>query len=106
MHYKDGSPARAGDLVMKTEMYGTIGTQTAGILTGASQSTACNGKIVPVAHRELTALGWGPWMPLAGRVDSPWSVTLSQCERLDKMPSEQPAPVVDEAPTKEAAPAA
>lgn len=99
MHYKDGTPARAGDLVMRTEMFGTSGNQTIGILSGAtSQSTTCNGHIIPVAQRQLSELGWGPWLPLGGNVISLWSVTLSDCERIDKMPSEQPAPVDIPAP--------
>ena len=108
MHYKDGTQASAGDLVIRTEMSGTrsiSGNQTVGILSGAfSHSTACNGNIIPVAHRQLSDLGWGPWLPVGA--SSPWSVTLSQCERIDKMPSDQPVPpVTDAEPSKQAAPA-
>ena len=109
MHYKGGTPASAGDLVIKTDIHNTTGSQTVGILTGAqSQSTTCNGYIVPVAYRQLSELGWGPWMGIAGRGDSCWPVTLSQCERIDKMPSEQPAAVKENeaAPLPDAAPSA
>jgi hypothetical protein len=108
MHYKNGTPAQAGDLVLKTETFGTTskqGTQTVGVRTGAnSQSTTCNGFIQPIATRRLSDLGWGPWTAVAPQ-GSDWSATLSQYEKIESVPVAEsvsaPPPAVAE--IKEAA---
>ncbi|MBZ5533095.1 MAG: hypothetical protein LAO20_16820 [Acidobacteriia bacterium] len=85
MHYANGQEAKAGDLVVKRELYKAgeieVGSETIGILCGAqSQSTTCNGTLVPVAKRLKSELGFGPWLPIHGQE---WSATLSQCMPVD-----------------------
>jgi len=85
MHYKDGTPANAGDLVISESKYGPNGqhgVQTIGVVVhGASASSSCNGTISPLAKRNRSDLGWGPWV----RVDSggsDWSITFSDCRKV------------------------
>jgi hypothetical protein len=87
MHYADGQPAKAGDVLIRREFYkqGEIetGNEVIGILAGAqSQSKSCNGNLIVVARRLKTELGFGPWLsvPFNG---NEWSVTLSQCLPID-----------------------
>lgn len=85
MHYADGTPAKAGDLVINTQKYGDkSGSQTVGILTGAHEvdSKKCNGNLCPVARRSLTALGWGPWLPVQAGFND-WTVTVGECLQVD-----------------------
>jgi hypothetical protein len=105
MHYKDGTEAKAGDLVLNTQTYGGDGgQQIVGILsTGTANSTACNGGLQVVARRAKSSLGWGPWIPVVPTAND-WSVTLSQCEKIESVPVAEPAPEAE--PEKAAAPAA
>lgn len=109
MHYKNGTPAQAGDLVLHTDNFGeTSGQQLVGILsTGNSNSTTCNGGLFVIARRAKSALGWGPWTPVMNE-PSDWSCTLSQCEKIESVPVAEaaPEPAVAEAETKEAVSAA
>jgi hypothetical protein len=108
MHYKNGTSAEAGDLVLNTETYSsTAGVQRVGIITGGqSNSTTCNGNIQVLSTRRLSELGWGPWTPVSSQSND-WSVTLSQCEKIESAPvaeaAHEPAPAVE---TKEAVSAA
>lgn len=82
MHYKNGQPAKAGDLVIQQELYGTepnvVGAELVGVLTGANPgSTTCNGTVTPLARRVKSALGWGHWVHVAASTD--FTVTLSNC---------------------------
>jgi hypothetical protein len=83
MHYSNGQPAKAGDLLIRREFYRQggieVGNEVIGVLAGAqSQSTTCNGNLVVLARRIKSELGFGPWLsvPFSG---NEWSVTLSQC---------------------------
>jgi hypothetical protein len=109
MHYKNGTPATAGDLVLHTENLGeTSGQQIVGIVTsGQSQSTTCNGGISPVAMRTKSQLGWGPWTQTFGAPTN-WTVTFSNCEKIDSAPVAEaaPEPAADAAENKEAVSAA
>lgn len=94
--------------MLNTETFSsTTGMQRVGIITGAqSNSTACNGNIQCLATRRLSDLGWGPWTPVASQAND-WSVTLSQCEKIESVPVAEAAPELAAEPeTKEAAPAA
>jgi hypothetical protein len=105
MHYKDGQEAKAGDLVLNTEgLSETSGRQLVGILTtGTSTATTFNGGITPVVSRYKSSLGWSPWQPILG--PSGWTVTLSECEKIDGLPEPAAQPVA-EAENKEAVSAA
>jgi hypothetical protein len=105
MHYKDGTPATAGDLILNTQgVSETSGQQLVGILTYATAtSTTCNGGIKPLVSRNKSSLGWGPWLQIEG--PSGWTVTLSQCEKIDGLPQPVAQPV-PEAENKEAVVAA
>jgi hypothetical protein len=106
MHYKDGTPAKAGDLVLNTTLYGGDGgRQVIGVLTsGTAGSTTCNGNICPVARRQKSTLGWGPWLPLGCQTND-WSVTISECEKLDNWTAAPVEPATPP-PAKEAQPSA
>jgi hypothetical protein len=105
MHYRNGKEAQLGDLVLNTQVFGeTSGQQSVGILTtGTPNATACNGGFLPLVSRHKSALGWSPWLPV--NAPSNWSITISDCDKIDGLPEPAAQPVA-EAETKEAVPAA
>jgi hypothetical protein len=103
MHYKNGTEATAGDLVLHTEPF----NQQVGIVTaGTPNATACNGEIHIIAVRSKSSLGSGPWIPM--NPSSNWTVTLSDCEKIESAPVAEaaPEPAADAAENKEAVSAA
>ena len=62
MHYANGKEARAGDLVYLKTAYGTLTTETIGLLRYASSgSSTCNGQMQVVARRYTSDCGRGEW---------------------------------------------
>lgn len=85
MHYADGKPAKLGDLLIYRNRYrqgngSEIGSDLVGILvSGSTQSTTCNGMVVPVVKRTVSEIGVGPWIPVSAVGGNDWSVTLKDC---------------------------
>jgi hypothetical protein len=99
MHYRNGQEVKPGDMALSTESFSpTSGTQIVGIVTtGNPGSTTCNGRIWTVAIRHNSSLGWGPWVPLMGG-PSNWTVTFSNCDKIDGLP--EPVTVATEVDTE------
>jgi hypothetical protein len=76
-HYKDGTPARVGDLILKEEAHASS-MLVVGILAQITPgSTTCNGQVLPIAQKAKTG---GTWLPMA--TGNLWSVTLSDCAKI------------------------
>jgi len=87
MHYKDGKEAKVNDLIICVSNHGTqFENHFVGILvTASSASPSCNGSVLPLAQRQKSDLGFGPWLPLTP-ASSNWSVTIKECYKIDELP--------------------
>ncbi|HEV1992493.1 MAG TPA: hypothetical protein VGR34_06480 [Candidatus Dormibacteraeota bacterium] len=73
-HYKDGSPAKVGDLVHSVPPYPTA-PRLLGVLVSINPGTeTCNGGVLPFA-RKFSADS--PWYPMSAPF--PDCVTLKEC---------------------------
>ncbi|HXM32264.1 MAG TPA: hypothetical protein VN921_01330 [Chthoniobacterales bacterium] len=74
-HYKDGSPAKVGDLVHVIPPYAGT-TRTLGILISINPGTeTCNGGVLALARKFSAESPWYPAMAVA----YPDCVTLKEC---------------------------
>ena len=80
-HYRDGSPARHGDLVIHRESHDTGQEKVMIIQSIMPGNDSCNAQAIPVAIRQK---GVPFWMPLSG--NSGWCITLKECERIGEIP--------------------
>lgn len=87
MHYKDGSEAKANDLIVCQNNFSpNTGTEIVGFLmSGNAGSETCNGVIYPLAIRRKSDLGWSPWAPAQFNYDC--TVTMKDCMKLDTWPT-------------------
>ena len=79
-HYKDGSPAKVGDLVENFPAYPNA-VRTLGILVSIAPSDACNGQLLTVARKYPEST----WLPFA-HAPYPECVTLKECLRVGGEP--------------------
>ena len=84
-HYKDGTPAKHGDLVVRFQDYDN--SQTLGIITSINETaTSCNASAITLAAKQ----GDNPWFP-AGPGPQ-WTFTLSECLKVDAVKVADPPP--------------
>jgi hypothetical protein len=77
-HYKDGSPAQHGDLVIKSEKHeGSL--EVAGVVAQITNGESCNAQLMPLAIRQKGVMTWMP----TGFVGGLWYVTLADCMKVD-----------------------
>ena len=81
-HYKDGTPAKHGDLVVRFQGYDN--TQTLGIITSINQVDEAS--VIILAAKQ----GDNPWFP-AGPGPQ-WTFTLSECLKVDAVKIADPPP--------------
>ena len=75
MHYKDGTPAKLGDLIIQKDAH-YFGTEKIGIVTEIQSSETCNAQVHVLAKRQNGSEVWFPVL-----MSNPWSMTLSECVR-------------------------
>ena len=77
MHYADGTPAKAGDLVVKRIPEGQFkGTELIGFLrSGNASYSSCNGNIDVIAVRDVSDLGTTDWRAVNY---TGWSITVGE----------------------------
>jgi len=77
-HYKDGSPAKVGDLVHSVPPYPTS-ARVLGIVVSINLGTeTCNAGVLPLARKHSTD---SPWYPATNHF--PDCVTLKECLRIN-----------------------
>jgi hypothetical protein len=81
-HYKDGTLARNGDLVLHRETHDTGSEKVMIIQSITSGSDSCDAGAIPLALRQK---GTDFWMPIAHQLA--WCITLKECEKLGEMPA-------------------
>lgn len=84
-HYKDGTPAKHGDLVIHREPHDT-GNEKAMIIQSITPgSDACNANAIPLAVRQK---GSQAWLPISQQLQ--WCITLKECEKVGEiLPAEE-----------------
>ncbi|HZC24698.1 MAG TPA: hypothetical protein VE866_15260 [Candidatus Binatia bacterium] len=76
MHYADGTPAKAGDLVVKRIPEGQKGTELIGFLrSGQASASSCNGNLDVIAVRDVSDLGISDWRAVNY---TGWCVTINE----------------------------
>ena len=76
-HYKNGTLAKHGDLVVRVEPH-KQGTELIGIVAIINVGESCSAQVLPLAVRQK---GAESWLPMTGSPPN-WCVTLSECTRL------------------------
>lgn len=76
-HYKDGTPAKHGDLIIHREPHDGGNEKVMIVQSITPSSDACNAAAIPIAIRQK---GSGVWLPLAHQLG--WCITLKECEKV------------------------
>lgn len=97
-HYRDGTPAKTGDLLLQTEEHDK-GHELVGIVVKIfPNAESCNAQVVPLAMRQRGTLNWTP----IGLGANLLHLTLNQCNKVEsyalgmaetRLPPEKVAPI-------------
>ena len=87
-HYKDGTPAKCGDLIVRVNDYDN--SQTLAIVTSINENaSSCNATAIHVAAKQ----GDNPWFPSSSFGPGPqYTFTLSECSKVDAVKVADPPP--------------
>jgi hypothetical protein len=88
-HYKDGTIAKHGDLVLSDPPYDGAWQQVGIVMSITPGSESCNAQLIPLAMRQK---GAEPWLPMNSG-SSP-CVTLKDCMPVSVIAEERAQPAM------------